>query len=190
MLGTVDTTIPLGGDQGDAQQPIEDQPELAALLDDAEAGAATDAVEAEGEPEPQAHSAEYEAGEADREMQALTQDWTLDEVEKLKWKHLQITDPTVFKEADDAFEAGDYAKCKSITDAFLDAQGELQCVGKEDAFDPEGPNAKKKRPRDQQAAGLEQDYDDVVEQNAAALGAGPSVDRTTMMNNCLAPIDR
>jgi len=66
----------------------------------------------------------------------VAQEWTPAEVEELQWKHLQITDPAVFKEANDAFLSGDYDECELITDEYMAAH----VVAKEEPFDPKGSN--------------------------------------------------
>jgi hypothetical protein len=135
-LGSVDTSIPLGGNDDDQQEPIQGQPGLGDLID---------TISAES-----ADSAE------DVAAHAAAQTWTPEEVEELQWKHLQISDPTVFKLANDAFAVGDCDECARITDEFLAERA----VVKEEPFD--GPNGPKKRRRDQSPGGFEQDYDDVT----------------------------
>jgi hypothetical protein len=113
-IGEVETTIPLGGDAEDAQEPIAAQANLATLFEAAEVGEAAETVA------PVAGS------------------WTQAEVEELQWKHLQITDPAVFKEANDAFLSGDYDECELITDEYMAAH----VVAKEEPFDPKDSNVR------------------------------------------------
>ena len=159
-LGSVDTTIPLGGDDDEQQQPISEQPALADLFD---------AITGDGA-----------ALEAERAAPAV-KEWTRAEVEALQWQHLQITDPAVFKLANDAFEAGDYDECARLTDEYLAAH----VVVKEEPFD--GPNGPKKRKRPQSPGGFERDYDDVTNDTPNTFGV---LDEVTTMNDNLAPLDR
>jgi hypothetical protein len=108
-------------------------------------------------------------------------DWSESEIDTLMWARFEITDPSMFKEADDAFTAGDYDKAQKIVDDFKDKN-----VEKEDPSDDDrSPNAPKKKGKRQSAAGqLSQDYDDIKPDSSNPISDIQNV------NDDGAPIDR
>jgi hypothetical protein len=127
-----------------------------------------------------------EAAAAEAVEAAPAEIWTPDAIEELQWKHLQITDPDVFKAANDAFLAGDYDLADAITEDFFSGHAP-GVVAKEDPFDPEGPYARKKRRRDQQPGGLQQDDRDLTNDGSSTDRVMDAVDA---MNDYNAPLDR
>ena len=97
--------------------------------------------------------------------------WDDGAIQQLGWDRFKVTDPEVFSDVDEAFEAGDYDQAQALIDDWK----EKHPVEKEDEFD--GPNQPKKKRHNQAPAGREQDYDDIQSDSSSiAFDAGVSND--------------
>jgi hypothetical protein len=113
--------------------------------------------------------------------------WDEDAIKQLGWDRFEVTDQDVFKQVDDAYQAGDYDTAQQLIDDWKQDQTVEKA---DDTAKPtedqgfEGPNAPKKKRRDQTPAGREQDYDDIrSDSSSVAFDSGT-------MNDANAPIDR
>jgi hypothetical protein len=113
--------------------------------------------------------------------------WDEDAIKQLGWDRFDVTDQDVFKQVDDAYQAGDYDTAQQLIDAWKQDQTVEKA---DDTIKPtedqgfEGPNAPKKKRKDQTPAGREQDYDDIrSDSSSIAFDSG-------MMNDANAPFDR
>ena len=115
--------------------------------------------------------------------------WDEDAIKQLGWDRFEVTDQDVFKQVDDAYQAGDYDTAQQLIDDWK----QDQTVEKADDDRPsraedqgfEGPNAPKKKRKDPTPTkGLEQDYDDIrSDSSSIAFDSGT-------MNDANAPLDR
>ena len=80
--------------------------------------------------------------------------WDDGAIQQLGWDRFKVTDPEVFSDVDEAFEAGDYDQAQALIDDWKSKN-----VEKEDQFD--GPNAPKRKRRNQTPAGRTMDHDDI-----------------------------
>jgi hypothetical protein len=113
--------------------------------------------------------------------------WTENDIKQLGWDRFDVTDPDVFKEVDDAYQAGDYDAAQAMIDDWKNAQPVEKA---EDATKPdedqgfEGPNAPKKKRQAQTPKGREQDYGDIrSDSSSIAFDSG-------VTNDANGPIDK
>ena len=96
--------------------------------------------------------------------------WDDGAIQQLGWDRFNVTDPEVFSDVDEAFEAGDYDHAQALIDDWKSKN-----VEKEDQFD--GPNAPKKKRRNQTPAGRTMDHDDIrADSSSPAFDSGVSND--------------
>ncbi len=96
--------------------------------------------------------------------------WDDGAIQQLGWDRFNVTDPEVFSDVDEAFEAGDYDQAQALIDDW-----KIKNVEKEDQFD--GPNAPKRKRRNQTPAGRTMDHDDIrADSSSIAFDSGVSND--------------
>ena len=124
--------------------------------------------------------------------------WPPEKIDSLRWERFDVTDPEVFADVDEAFEAGKYAEAQKLIDAWKASQaGPVAKSDQPSALEPQPApddqstddvdsslNAARKKRKLQGAAGREQDYDDIQSDSSSIAFDNCGV------GDCGAPIDR